>query len=410
MNTNGKIILKGVVSMLQNRLYYAQPNCKDFTANILKQTKDEEDKTYIILNQTAFYPTGGGQPHDTGTINGVKVTDVVEVDNEIRHYMATPLESTGEVHCVIDWERRFDHMQQHAGQHILSAAFVELLNLETVSFHLGKSLVSIDLDASDISNEQLQAVENLANNIILENRPIDVKWVTENELSAYPLRKEIQATGEIRLVIIPDFDYNGCGGTHPESTGQVNGLKILSVEKHRGQTRVHFVCGRRILQQLHDKTAVVKEASRLLSAPEEEIGQAIEKLLANNHTLEKSIKEKDELLLQCEAQELIQAQQDSVIAVNFENCSIQQLQKLARLIAAESNDLTVLLAAENDDKLQFVAAKGSLVDASMKTISTAILPKINGKGGGSDAFVQGGGELTMSAENLIEMMKATLKS
>lgn len=394
--------------MLQNRLYYAQPNCKTFTANIVKNAKDEEGKNYLVLDQTAFYPTGGGQPHDTGTINDVLVTDVVEVNEEIRHYVAAPLTPTETVDCVIDWERRFDHMQQHAGQHILSAAFVNLFDLPTVSFHLGKSLVSIDLDTATISDEQLSAVEELANDIILEDRPIEVKWVTENELDAYPLRKKIQAEGEIRLVIIPDFDYNGCGGTHPSSTGQVNAIKIMSTEKHRGQTRVHFVCGKRILQQLHNKTTVIKEASQRLSAPEEQIGQAIETLLMANHSLEKSVKEAEEVILQFEAKELIGAVETGVITAIFENRSVQQLQKLARLIVADTEEAVVLLVAKNEDKLQFVAAKGKLVQASMKIISTAVLPNINGKGGGSDAFVQGGGEAILTAKELVQMMKESL--
>lgn len=394
--------------MLQNRLYYAQPDCKNFTANIVKCTEDEDGNNYIVLDQTAFYPTGGGQPHDTGTINDVQVTDVIEMNEEIRHYLAAPLTPTETVDCAIDWERRFDHMQQHAGQHILSAAFVKLFDLPTVSFHLGKSLVSIDLDTTTVSDEQLNAVEILANDIILENHPIDVKWVTENELDAYPLRKKIQAEGEIRLVIIPDFDYNGCGGTHPSSTGQVSAIKIMSTEKHRGQTRVYFVCGKRILQQLHNKTTVIKESSQRLSAPEEQIGQAIETLLMANHSLEKSVKETEEVILQFEAKELIGAVETGVITAMFENRSVQQLQKLARLIVADAEEAVVLLVAKNEDKLQFVAAKGKLVQKSMKAISAVILPEINGKGGGSDTFVQGGGEAILTPEALVQMMKESL--
>ncbi len=394
--------------MLQDRLYYAQPNCKRFTTQIIKNVQDEDGEPYIVLNQTAFYPTGGGQPHDTGTINDVEVIDVVEMNEEIRHYLAEPLEPTEQVDCVINWERRFDHMQQHAGQHILSAAFVELFDFPTVSFHLGKSLVSIDVKTSDVSDEQLNAVENLANHMILENHPIEVKWVTENDLAAYLLRKKIQAENEIRLVIIPNFDYNGCGGTHPESTGQVSALKILSTEKHRGHTRVYFVCGKRVLQQLHTKTAVVKEASQLLSAPEEEINQAIEKLRSTNHSLEKSLREAEETILQFEASELINTQKDSFISATFESHSIQQLQKLARFIVAKADDAIVLLVAKNEEKLQFVVAKGNLVNASMKTISAAVLPEINGKGGGNDTFVQGGGDALVTAEALVQLMKKSL--
>lgn len=394
--------------MLKDRLYYAEPDCHSFTSQVLKLEKDENEKPYVVLDRTAFYPTGGGQPHDTGTINGAPVIDVLEIDGEIRHYLSREIEPAGEADCVIDWERRFDYMQQHAGQHILSAAFVELFDFSTVSFHLGTSLVSIDIEAENISDEQLKAAEELANKVIFENRPIEVKWVTEDELHQYPLRKQIQASDEIRLVIIPEFDYNGCGGTHPEFTGQVSSLKIISAEKHRGNTRVHFACGKRVLNLLHEKTNTVAEASRLLSAPEDGIGQAIEKLLATNNALEKSLKDTQEALLKFEANELLNKQRDRLVTATFANRSIQQLQKLARLIVDESDETIVLLVAQNEDKLQFVAAKGVSIDASMKDISTAVLPLINGKGGGNDAFVQGGGEHKLTAKALLEAMENSL--
>ncbi|NYF23195.1 alanyl-tRNA editing protein [Sporosarcina sp. JAI121] len=216
--------------MLKNRLYYTDPYCKFFTTQIIKATKDTEGNHYVILDNTAFYPTGGGQPHDTGTLNGVAVLNVEAVGDEIRHTVAESLGSVAEVEGVLNWERRFDHMQQHAGQHILSAAFVELFGFPTVSFHLGQDVVSIDLDIEEVSAEQLDAVEQAANDIILENRQIEMKWVTETDLHNYPLRKQLAVTGEIRLVIIPNYDYNGCGGTHPSTTGQVSMLKILSTE------------------------------------------------------------------------------------------------------------------------------------------------------------------------------------
>ncbi|AOV06245.1 alanyl-tRNA editing protein [Sporosarcina ureilytica] len=396
--------------MLKNRLYYADPECQSFTTQVVKTEIDDKEEFYVVLGQTAFYPTGGGQPHDTGTINGVPVIDVIEIDGEIRHYLSGEIDATGEVDCMIDWERRFDHMQQHAGQHILSAAFVELFGFSTVSFHLGTSLVSIDIEAENVTDEQLKAAEELANKVILENRPIEVKWVTDDELHQYPLRKQIQATGEIRLVIIPEFDYNGCGGTHPEYTGQVSSLKILSAEKHRGNTRVHFVCGKRVLNLLHDKVNVVTEASRLLSAPEDRIGQAIEKLLETNHSLEKSLKEAQEALLTFEAKELLSQQRNGLVTAIFQDRSIQQLQKLARLIVAESDETIVLLVARNEEKLQFVAARGSVVAASMKDVSAAVLPLINGKGGGNDAFVQGGGDYKLTEEEFIKMMESSLTS
>ncbi len=393
--------------MLKDRLYYADPNCKSFKAQTIKAAQDAEGNHYVVLDNTAFYPTGGGQPHDLGTLNGIAVLNVEEVEDEIRHTLAESPGSATEVEGAIDWERRFDHMQQHAGQHILSAAFVELFEFPTVSFHLGKEIVSIDLDVENVSPEQLDAVEKLANDIILENRLIEIKWVTEDELHHYPLRKQLAVTDEIRLVIIPDFDYNGCGGTHPSTTGQVSALKILSTEKHRGKVRVHFVCGGRVLQQLQRKNQELAETSRLLSAPDDGVADAVQKLLETNHSLEISLADAQEALLAFEAQALLSQQEQGIVKALFTDRTVQQLQKLARLLVAEADEVIVLLVAENDNRLQFVAARGAAVETSMKQVSAATLPLINGKGGGNDAFVQGGGERLVSAEQLLTVMEGS---
>ena len=391
--------------MLKDRLYYADSYCKSFTTNILKEAQDPDSNYYVVLENTAFYPTGGGQPHDTGTLNGIQVLNVEEVENEIRHTLAESLGSANQVEGVIDWERRFDHMQQHAGQHILSAAFVELLGFPTVSFHLGREIVSIDLNVEEVSPEQLKAVEKLANDIILENRQIEIKWVTEDELHHYPLRKQLAVADEIRLVIIPDYDYNGCGGTHPSSTGQARMLKILSTEKHRGKVRVHFVCGGRVLQQLQRKNLELAVTSRLLSAPDGGVAEAVQKLLETNHSLEKSLADAQEALLVFEAKALLDQRDQGIVKALFTGRTVQQLQKLARLLVAESDDILVLLVAENNDRLQFVATRGTSVQMSMKQVSSAILPLIKGKGGGNDMFVQGGGERLVSAEQLLTVME-----
>lgn len=393
--------------MLKDRLYYIDPYCKTFKTHAVKELKDPEGNLYVVLDNTAFYPTGGGQPHDIGTLNGVSVLNVEEVDGEIRHFVSKSLSSVDQVEGIVNWERRFDHMQQHAGQHILSAAFVELFDFPTVSFHLGKEIVSIDLDTQEVSLEQLETVEILSNEIILENRAIETKWITEAALEQYPLRKQLAVTDEIRLVVIPAYDYNGCGGTHPSTTGQVSALKVLSTEKHRGKTRVYFVCGKRILKQLHRKTGILAEASRLLSAPEESISVTIQKLLETNHSLEKSLEETQEALLVFEAKALLSQQEHGIIKANFVGRTVQQLQKLARLLVADVDDIIVLLVAENENRLQFVAARGASVNISMKQVSSAALPIINGKGGGSDALVQGGGERLISAQQLLTVMADT---
>ena len=391
---------------MKNLFYYEDAMLKEFTAQVVKTGKDETGN-FIVLDNTAFYPAGGGQPHDTGWINEVEIINVEKIDEEIRHYTADDVSNiSGEICGKLHWSRRFDHMQQHAGQHILTAAFVELFDMATVSFHLGTELVTIDLNVGEVSEDQLAAAEKRANEIILENRPIETKWVTKEELAHYNLRKDVKVDEDIRLVIIPDYDYNGCGGTHPTSTGQVGLLKILATEKMKKQIRVHFVCGNRVLQQLAMRKQVLSDVARQLSAPEEEAADALRKFAKTAKQTEKNLTEAQDALLEFEAKELAN---ETVAAATFENRSIQSLQKLARFITQQNGEAIALLVANNEDKLQFVAARGSEQTKSMKDISAAALPLINGKGGGNDALVQGGGEKTVSAEALIEAMKEAIQ-
>lgn len=378
---------------------------REFDAHIVSKKTDESGRHYVVLSNTAFYPTGGGQPHDTGTLNGIEVIEVEKIGEEIRHYMQGNVsELEGIVHGALNWPRRFDHMQQHAGQHILTAAFVELFDAQTVSFHLGSEHVTIDIAVDTLTEQQLTAAEIRANEIILENRPIETTWITENELSDFNLRKEVAVTGDIRLVIIPDYDYNGCGGTHPTSTGQVNAIKILGTEKMKGNVRVSFVCGQRVLNELAMRKKVLGDVARQLSVPEVEAATALAKILnAQKHT-EKALVAAKEELLTYEAKALISNSSGLVVAA-FQQRTMQDLQKLARTIVSEQEDMVTLLVSESEGKLQFVAARGKHVSKSMKAIAEKALPLINGKGGGSDQMVQGGGECIISKEDLLEAMQ-----
>ncbi|MBD7908789.1 alanyl-tRNA editing protein [Sporosarcina gallistercoris] len=393
--------------MLQNRLYYQDPYRTSFTTTVTQHAIDEQGRPFAVLENTAFYPTGGGQPHDIGYIADIAVVDVEEVDGEIRHYLESPLSTGGTISAEIDWSRRFDHMQQHTGQHILTAAFVELFNYPTVSFHLGRELVTIDLATEHVSADELHAAETLANAIILENRPIEQKWVTQEELSAYSLRKQVSVDEEIRLVIIPDFDTNGCGGTHPSSTGQIGSLKILSTEKQKKNTRVHFVCGGRVLDQLgavHDELSVV---ARLLSAPLGQAAEATQKLLETQHLLEKQLEAANEQLLDVEAASLA-ARKTIVIRQIYTNRSMQELQKLSRKTLALCEKAIVVLVSDDGEKLQFVVSRTNSLVQDMRTVSSIALPAIEGKGGGSASTVQGGGARTMPAEDLSELLERSI--
>ncbi|QCJ43940.1 alanyl-tRNA editing protein [Bacillus sp. S3] len=389
---------------MNNKLYYQDAYIHTFTARILKQEKDEAGNWYVILDQTAYYPTGGGQPHDTGTIMGQEIVDVEEIDGEIRHYLKSPLpEGTGAVTGSINWNRRFDHMQQHAGQHILSAAFEHLFDYKTVGFHLGVDNLTIDLETDNLTADEVLKVEKLANEIILENRPIEIKWVTEEELSQYALRKETKVKEDIRLVIIPEFDYNGCGGTHPKTTGEVRAIKILDWERQREKVRVQFACGDRIIKLLGEKQKVLLGLTKHLNAPEKGMETAVKRLLENDKRLEKELEQTRERLLQYEAKELL-AKQNQLVAESFQNRTIQELQKLARLVVAEDDSSLVVFASVNDSRLQLVCARGASRTENMKKLISDVLPLINGKGGGNDSFAQGGGEALVSAEQILDKL------
>lgn len=389
---------------MEDLLYYEDAYMTTFEATILTAATDERG-AYVTLDRTAFYPEGGGQPADRGTLHNVAVTDVQKVDGVIRHYVEQPL-SEGPVTGQIDWSRRFDHMQQHCGQHMLTAAFVELFDLPTVAFHLGKETVTIDLQTETITDEQLAKAEALANEIILENRPIETKWVTAEEAAHYPLRKQLTVSDNIRLVIIPDFDYNGCGGTHPHTTGSVSMIKILSTERTKQQIRVHFICGQRIRHDLSWRLQTMQQAAQLLSVQQTQIPASVAKLLETQKQLEHALSDAKEQLLTIEIDRLARSTDDLIVEV-FEGYSMQQAQKIARTLTTRFPEKTVALVATEEAKMQLVFAKGkqSTSPLNMNGQLKHFLSLINGRGGGNPQFAQGGGDLSISAETMRQQIK-----
>lgn len=394
--------------MPTEKLFYQDQYLGRFTANVQESAQDVNGRYYVVLDQTAFYPTGGGQPHDTGTINDKEVYDVEEVDGEIRHYISEPIESNQECVGEINWERRMDHMQQHAGQHIITAAFEEEFGYKTVSFHLGKELCSIDLEVEEITEKEAKEAERIANIIILENRSIETKWVQEEEVHQFKLRKKLAVKDHIRLVIIPDFDYNGCGGTHPKSTGEVGSIEILHWEKQKKNTRVYFVCGDRVRKQLHEKHQVLQNLTSLLSVPQEQLVEAASRALQHTKELEKTIAEMKGKLIEYEADELLnnceKTETYQLIRASFTNRTILELQHLAKTIAAKSDEVVALFVNGTSEKVQIVCARGGNVSISMNQLLKQVLPKINGRGGGNDSVAQGGGESLIPAEKLLDML------
>ncbi|MGR3762501.1 alanyl-tRNA editing protein [Rossellomorea sp. NS-SX7] len=399
---------------MTTKLYYEDAYLTTFETTINHQGQEEDGRWYVVVEQTAFYPTGGGQPFDEGVLNGIPVVNVEETAGEIRHYIERPFETLpGKAMGEIDWNRRFDHMQQHAGQHILSAAFAENLGYETISFHLGKEFLTIDLAVEKITYEDACKAEELANRLIREGRPIETKWMTGEEAAAYPLRKELAVSDDVRLVIIPDFDYNGCGGTHPRSTSEVGAIKILGWEKHKGHIRLQFVCGDRVLGQLHQKNEVIKELTALLQSPQEKMKEAAHQLIDKVKIQEKQMEELKKELMKYEAKEL----QGKAIALPkganlvkgaCQNRPVQELQQLAREIIADNEETVVFLTVQNGDKLQVVGAKGKQTHQNLKDLAPKIFAIINGKGGGKEDFIQGGGEPVVSPEGLLDEIETIL--
>jgi alanyl-tRNA synthetase len=388
---------------MDHKLYYKDSYITDFSTQVLKQHR-ESGNCYVLLKETAFYPTGGGQPHDIGSIEGIPVTNVEEIDGEIRHYLNHPLpDGINTVKCTIDWERRYDHMQQHSGQHILSAAFEELYGYRTVSFHLGKDTVTIDLDIENLPPEHAAEAESKANEIVMEARVIETKWVSYEEASQYPLRKQLSVAEDIRLVIIPEYDYNGCGGTHPKRTSETGAIKILGWERQRKKVRVEFVCGWRVLTQLKEKHELTKELSSLLNSPVEHMISSVQRVLKERINLEKSLEEVKEALLHYEAADLMANHNAEVLSSVYQNRTIHELQKLARTIITAGDERPVMLVAENGDKLQVVCARAENGSLNMKEVLSMILPVINGKGGGKPSFAQGGGEASIPGNELLQL-------
>ena len=381
---------------MNQRLYYEDAYIREFSAKVVRNETD-----YVVLSETAFYPTGGGQPHDLGYLNGIAVTNVEIIEGEIRHYLASPITET-EVEATIDWERRFDHMQQHTGQHILSAALDELFQFKTVSFHMGKDYATIDLNTDQISQEQLEEAEKLANEIILENRSIETKWITEGELSNYPLRKAPKVKEDIRLVIIPGYDYNACGGIHPSSTGQVGQLKIVGTERQKKQIRVEFLCGNRILSQFTRKEKILNELISTLSSPAERLAETTRNLIVGQSQLEKQLAEAQEKLLSYEAKELREHRKEKNVTAIYQDRPIQQLQKLAKHVVEQDPHSFCMFVGENNNKLQIILARGTARTEKMNELMKSLLTLINGKGGGNDSFAQGGGDPIVPAEKLVQ--------
>lgn len=367
---------------MSKKLYYDSAYIREWQTRI-SRVEEREDGYYVILEETAFYPHGGGQPCDEGRIQGVPVLDVISEGENVLHKLAS-LPGEDVVTCEVDWKRRFDHMQQHSGQHLLSAVCRDLYQAMTVSFHLGTDYATIDIEQPELSPAQLAAIENEVNQQIYKNRTISSYFVTEEELAKLPLVKQPKVTENIRIVEIQDVEYNACGGTHVSATGEIGMIKLLKAEKQKGNTRIYFKCGYRALQEFNDSLKILGALSIKFNTGKDEIIDRVEKWELEAKQLQAELtqlKEENDAYM---VNELLAQREGNLIARVFESKSMKDLQNLAGKLAAQS-DCPVLLATISENKVVLANNSEAL---SCGAFFKANLAAYQGKGGGSDKIAQ----------------------
>ena len=378
---------------MTTRLYYTDSLLRTFDATVL-EAAEVDGRPTAVLDQTAFYPTTGGQPHDTGTLGGARVVDVIdrEADHAVVHVIDQPLASGASVVGSIDWPRRLDHMQQHSGQHVLSAAFVRVCNAATVSFHLGVELSTIDVTAA-LDQAGITRAEDAANAVVWENRPVTVRFASREEAAALPLRKEPAREGALRLVEVEGFDLSACGGTHVPRAGAIGIIAVTGWERYKGGTRLSFLCGGRVLGHVRVVRDVVGASVRQLSVLPAELPDAVTRLQTETKTMRLQIRSLADQLAVHEAESLARAATD--VAGSHVVCAVvpgrdaQSLKALAQAVTARPGHVAVLIT--DSQPALVVIARATDASVSAAALLETLIAGFGGKGGGRPEMAQGGG-------------------
>ena len=389
---------------MTTRIYYTEPYRRTFDATVLS-ADPVDGKLHVTLDQTAFYPTSGGQPFDTGTLGGAAVTDVIDrEDGGITHVVSGSLKPGEVLAGEIDWARRFDHMQQHTGQHVLSAAFDRLFGVRTESFHMGQQSATIDL-AREVSASEIAKAEDDANRIVWEDRPVTIKFATAEEAAAMPLRKESGRTGALRLIDIDDYDLSACGGTHVERTGAIGVIAIGGAEKFKGGSRVEFLCGGRALERFRTWRGALAAMQKHLSVPPIDMAASIEKMQDDGKASQRALRGFQEKLAAHEAKVLL-ATGSSLVVAALDGWDAQGLKAIATAATAASPDAVVALFTTTTPS-QVVIARGSNARVDAGALLKQLASQFGGKGGGKPDLAQGGG-FEASAAELIGFVRGAL--
>ncbi len=390
------------------RLYYTDSYLREFEAQV-ENVEPGAKGLHVYLDRTAFYPESGGQLADRGTLGDVPVLELIDKGAAIAHVLASRPEGT-RLRGAIEWERRFDHMQQHTGQHLLSAAFEKTGEYKTVSFHMGEEISTIDLDSDRLGRQQIDKAEDLANQAVFEGREVSVYFRPAAEASQLDLRKPTAREGDVRLVEVQGFDLSACGGTHVNRTGEVGPILVRRFERMKDRTRVEFVSGGRALKAARRDFLVASEAARLFSTSLENLPALIrkqgEEVRAASHTREKVL----ERLGEYSARELYQAASEKggrrVVRQILTAEDRQEAKMIAHAIGRKPSAVALIGVKGQPTTIYFAQSPGGRSD--MGSLMKQTVAKLGGKGGGSRDFAQGGGldegrleEALAFAENLL---------
>jgi alanyl-tRNA synthetase len=367
------------------RLYYEDPYLLEFEAEVVVRT-ERDGHPAVVLDRTAFYPESGGQPWDKGTLGGIEVLAVVDEDGAILHVLRSEI-AAGPVRGLIDRTTRLDHMQQHTGQHVLSQAFWELFKGETLSFHMGPDVSTLEIGLKAISDADCDRVEDRANAVVWEDRPVKTYFVPEERIGEVPLRRPPKKQGLLRVVEVDGFDYSACGGTHVRRTGEIGLIRIGGTEKIRGNLRFEFLCGGRALRDYRAKDRSARKLAAAFSCPAADVAGPVEKLLHEGKALKKRARRLEERLAAFESREIIRAAEGRVIAGVLEDKTPEEARFLA-LAIVKGGEYAVAYGAVGERQAHVILARSEALKADLRQAVPAVAAIVPVKGGGGPSLVE----------------------
>ena len=373
----------------------------DFTA-FVQSCQKEKDYYKVVLTRTAFFPEGGGQYADTGTLDNVRVFDVQEEEGKIYHKTKQPLVEGTEVHGQIDWEMRFMKMQQHTGEHIVSGLIHKKFGYNNVGFHLGSEDCTMDFNG-DISKEELRQIEWKANEAVAKNITVEIAYPSKDELRKISYRSKIEIEGQVRIVTIPGYDVCACCAPHVHKTGEIGMIRLTNVQRYKGGVRVTMLCGFRALSDYREKEAQVRNISSLLCAKESEVSNAVERLKEEQALLKQKLSDTQKQLLSFRAKEAAKAD-DAVIILYETDLEGEDLRILMNLILAEGKDICAVFQQTDFNTYRYVIGSKSL---DIRFVASGFKEKFNGRGGGKPEMIQG--SITGSKEEITMWLREKIK-